>query len=139
MTILDLKTDQQRPTYNNRKIVYRKTSSKLNSIRKSTSGSTTTTIATPPSPPVQPVTIVNRVLQQQRHFKTGTRLESLVNKDYSSRPRNYYLISEQKLMVSTDLSNMMMESIESKRRRRRQRQQQRQQQSKIGDEDNFYD
>ena len=40
-------------------------------------------------------------------------------------------------MVSTDLSNMMMESIESKRRRRRQRQQQRQQQSKIGDEDNF--
>lgn len=42
-------------------------------------------------------------------------------------------------MVSTDLSNMMMESIESKRRRRRQRQQQRQQQSKIGDEDNFYD
>ena len=40
-------------------------------------------------------------------------------------------------MVSTDLSNMMMESIESKRRRRRQ--QQRQQQSKIGDEDNFYD
>lgn len=140
MTILDLKTDQQRPTYNNRKIVYRKTSSKLNSIRKSTSGSTTTTIATPPSPPI--TTSNNRqpsFLQQQRHFKTSTRLESLVNKDYSSRPRNYYLISEQKLMVSTDLSNMMMESIESKRRRRRQRQQQRQQQSKIGDEDNFYD
>lgn len=140
MTTLDLKTDQQRPTYNNRKIVYRKTSSKLNSIRKSTSGSTTTTIATPPSPPI--TTSNNRqpsFLQQQRHFKTSTRLESLVNKDYSSRPRNYYLISEQKLMVSTDLSNMMMESIESKRRRRRQRQQQRQQQSKIGDEDNFND
>ena len=44
-------------------------------------------------------------------------------------------------MVSTDLSNMMMERIESKRRRRQQQQQQqqRQQQSKIGDEDNFYD
>ena len=42
-------------------------------------------------------------------------------------------------MVSTDLSNMMMERIESKRRRRQQQQQQqqRQQQSKIGDEDNF--
>lgn len=133
--ILNWESNGKSYNSNNGKIIYRKTSSKINSFNKSSNGSTTTTV---------PQTTINNnrqqiFLQQQRHFKTSTRLQSIMNEDYSLRLpsrrrrrwRNPNLISEQKLMVSTDLSimNMMMKNIElNSRRRRRRRQEQEQEQ-----------